>query len=234
MTATDAIGAAGEAVVEARILRQGLAVARPRPDRGVDLLAVAPDMTRAVPVQVKTFSRPSIEVEKGWFRPVDVVLAVVWMRDAGEEVFLFDGLIGVERFLGASAQTASWQQGGRYAISDMSAPSQRARIAPFAEDWAILHRRLGLPLPAAPADATPYRLTRHARERVEAGEVQEAWIAETLAEPDRQGPDPRRPGITLSWRRIAAFGDRHLRVAHRDDNGHIIVITAFFDRGASS
>ncbi len=76
------------------------------------------------------------------------------------------------------------------------------------------------------------RLTRHARERVDAGEVQAEWIAATIREADWTVPDPRYPGITRSFKSIAAFGGRVLRVAHRPDDGHILVVTAFFDRGA--
>jgi hypothetical protein len=78
----------------------------------------------------------------------------------------------------------------------------------------------------------PIRLTRHARERVDAGEVRAVWIEETIRGADRTSPDPRRPEVTLSFRTIAMFGGLVLRVAHRKGDGHIVVITAFFDRGA--
>ncbi len=79
---------------------------------------------------------------------------------------------------------------------------------------------------------TGHRLTRHARERVEAGEVLEAWIAETLAAPDWSGEDKLRPGVLRAWRLIPEFGGRVLRVAYRMEDGQMLVITAFFDRGA--
>jgi len=75
-------------------------------------------------------------------------------------------------------------------------------------------------------------LTRHARERVEAGEVQIAWIEETILRPTRTRPDPYRAAVTLSFRAIPEFGGRVLRVAHRSDGDDVLVITAFFDRGA--
>jgi len=79
---------------------------------------------------------------------------------------------------------------------------------------------------------TPVRLTGHARERVDAGEVRVEWIEATIHGADWTTPDPKRPGITRSFKSIAAFGGRILRVAHRPDDGHILVVTAFFDRGA--
>jgi len=39
-------------------------------------------------------------------------------------------------------------------------------------------------------------------------------------------------GVTLSFRAIPEFGGRVLRVAHRSDGDDVLVITAFFDRGA--
>jgi hypothetical protein len=76
------------------------------------------------------------------------------------------------------------------------------------------------------------RLTRHARERVDAGEVWLSWIEAAILHPDRVAPDPRRPSVILSFKRIDEFGGRILRVARRPDDGHMLVITAFFDRGA--
>ena len=77
------------------------------------------------------------------------------------------------------------------------------------------------------------RLSKHARERVDAGEVPLAWIEATIRQPTRTRPDPRRPGVTLSFRTISEFGNRVLRGAHRPDGADILVITAFFDRGAT-
>lgn len=50
------------------------------------------------------------------------------------------------------------------------------------------------------------KLTAHARERVESGEVAQDWIVATVLQPDWTRPDPRRPEITLSFRAIATFG----------------------------
>ncbi len=44
-------------------------------------------------------------------------------------------------------------------------------------------------------------------------------------------PDPRHPGVELSFKAIPERGGRILRVAHRPDGADVIVLTAFFDRG---
>lgn len=228
------VGAAGEAAVLGRLLREGFDVARPVVDRGADLVVLSEDLRRAVPIQVKTLSTPSVALHQAWFTLIDVVLILVWLRPGGEEFFVFDGLAGVEAFLGDSRLALSWTADRqRWVITDMSSPGQRARLVPFANDWSVIRRRLGL-LPVAGPPTAGFRLTRHAAERVDAGEVEVAWIAATLDAPDRTAPDHRRPGITLNWRAIPEFGGRVLRVAHRPENGQLIVVTAFFDRGSKA
>lgn len=76
------------------------------------------------------------------------------------------------------------------------------------------------------------RLSKHARERVDAGEVRWEWIEATILKPDRTRPDRRHPDVILSFHQIAEFGHRVLRVAHRRDGTDVLVSTAFFDRGA--
>lgn len=217
----------------ARILACGFHVARPLPDVGVDLAVLSQDYARAVPVQVKTARTPSFAFRRAWFRPVDVVLVLCWLVDPGPRFFVFDGLAEVERFLGASTQTESWRTRGLWSVS-AAGPSHEAALAGFEDAFAtVLARRLGqTALPPWDRRAS-YRLTTHARQRIDAGEVQEAWIAEVLTQPEIERSDPTRPGVTLSWRRIAAAGGRSLRVAHRRDNDQILVITAFLDRGAT-
>lgn len=77
------------------------------------------------------------------------------------------------------------------------------------------------------------RLTRHAQVRVAAGEVKAVWIEAAVRWATYRRADPRHPEVTLSFRAIPEFGGRVLRVAHRPDGDDILVITAFFDRGAT-
>jgi hypothetical protein len=236
MASSQHVGEAGEAAVAARLLALGWDVARPLPDRGIDLIVLAPDYRGAVPVQVKTARSPSFGFRKSWYQPPDTVLVIVWLLPSAPRFMLFDGIAGVEKFLGESARTISWAQRGVWTISSLS-DAQSARVALVEDQWGIFERRLRPQIPDATQRApatlpSGLRLTQHARERIDAGEVRADWIALALAEPDRREQDPARAELTRSYRRIAAFGGRVLRVVHRQDDDHILVVTAFFDRGA--
>ncbi len=76
------------------------------------------------------------------------------------------------------------------------------------------------------------RLTTHAKERQADSSLELAWIEAAVLRPDWTIADPRRPGVTRSFKRIAERGGRILRVAHRPDGAGVLVLTAFFDRGA--
>jgi hypothetical protein len=176
-----------------------------------------------------------MEFKRRSFAQVDVVLVYAWLLDGQSEFFVFDGLAEVLRFLGPVAQGQYWIQNGRWRFATLPKGHQALLDSDFRDRWDVIHRRLGQAGMApvqTKADGGTYELTRHARERVEAGEVQEAWIAATLAAPDRDEEDPLRPGIRRAWKRIEAFGGRALRVAYRQDGAVTVVITAFFDRGA--
>jgi hypothetical protein len=75
-------------------------------------------------------------------------------------------------------------------------------------------------------------LTAHARERCLKRGVEPKWIERTLAEPDWVEPDPRDPEAKR-WFKAGVAGDgRVLRVAGRLETNAVVVITAFFYRGA--
>jgi len=56
-------------------------------------------------------------------------------------------------------------------------------------------------------------------------------IETTVTYPDWTSPDPD-PALTRSYKEIAAFGGRVLRVVHRTIGTDVLVVTAHFDRGA--
>ena len=58
------------------------------------------------------------------------------------------------------------------------------------------------------------------------------WVAATVAQPDHRQIDPGDPTLTRSLKAIDAMGGRVLRVVHRPDGDDMLVVTAFFDRGA--
>ena len=75
-------------------------------------------------------------------------------------------------------------------------------------------------------------LSQHTeREMVQRGIVM-AYIESTLAAPDHVRPDPVDAALTRSYRVIAEFGNRVLRVVHRPDPMGVFIVTAHWDRGA--
>jgi hypothetical protein len=75
------------------------------------------------------------------------------------------------------------------------------------------------------------RHSTHATRQIAARQLQLEWIEETVLNPDWTMADPD-PTLTRSYKAIAERGGRVLRVAHRPDGADVLVVTAFFDRGA--
>ena len=63
--------------------------------------------------------------------------------------------------------------------------------------------------------------------------LREEWIAEAIRSPVFTEADPTQPGAIRAFRRIAAFGNRMLRVVYYDTGTEYRIITVFFDRQAS-
>ena len=76
------------------------------------------------------------------------------------------------------------------------------------------------------------RLTKHAELTTSERMLPLDWVTLTVQAPDWTEPDPETPALTRSFKIIPEAGNRVLRVVHRPDNGDILVITAFLDRGA--
>ena len=138
------VGAAGEALVVARLLSKGVEVARPFSDNGVDLVAyTAGNFGRAVPIQVKTSSSPRIEMQRKWFQVPGIVLVYVWLINPVARCFVFDGLTDADAVLADSANTSSWQDQGRYVIS-RPGDMHIERMQQFEEAWTKITARLEL------------------------------------------------------------------------------------------
>lgn len=75
------------------------------------------------------------------------------------------------------------------------------------------------------------RLTRHAQEAIGVRNLALTWIEEAMTSADFVEPDPRHPERTRSYKAIAEFGGRVLRVVHRAEGDDIVIITVHFDRG---
>ena len=76
------------------------------------------------------------------------------------------------------------------------------------------------------------KMTGHAKARQMRYGLNQAWIDATILSPDWTKPDPLQPGVTRSFRAIPERGRKILRVAHRNDGADLLVLSAFFDRGA--
>jgi len=76
------------------------------------------------------------------------------------------------------------------------------------------------------------KFSKHAKEALAARGIELAWIRDALAGPDRTEIDPRHPDRCRSYKAIASFGGRVLRVVHRASGEDIVIITVHFDRGA--
>ena len=75
------------------------------------------------------------------------------------------------------------------------------------------------------------RLSKHIKDKMAERGISLAYIETTIAAPHWQEADPD-PLLTRSFKAIAAFGGRILRVVHRPDGDGILVVTATWDRGA--
>ena len=76
------------------------------------------------------------------------------------------------------------------------------------------------------------RFTKHAQEAISVRDIAVNWIETAVSTPDWIEPDPRHPDRTRSYRAIAEYGARVLRVVHRPEGDDIVIITVHFDRGA--
>jgi hypothetical protein len=137
------IGAAGEALVAARLLARGIDVAKPFSDNGVDLVAYSCGFDRAIPIQVKTASSPQITLERKWFAIPGIVLVYVWLVGSAGRFFVLDGLPDAEMFLGTSAIRDSWRIKGKWSISSNNfGQTHLDRLSVFEDAWQKITARL--------------------------------------------------------------------------------------------
>ena len=78
------------------------------------------------------------------------------------------------------------------------------------------------------------RFTAHALEALQRRAIDVEWVEQTLRDPQRRETDPTDLGVMRSFRAFSEADGRVLRVVHRSEQEDVVVITAFFDRGAKS
>jgi hypothetical protein len=72
----------------------------------------------------------------------------------------------------------------------------------------------------------------HHLARLDEKRLKMAYIEAAITNPDWARPDRAWVGVTVSFKAIAEFGHRIIRVAYRPVGADIFVITAYRDRGA--
>ena len=77
------------------------------------------------------------------------------------------------------------------------------------------------------------KFTAHATRRMSERNIPKEWIEATIAEPNRQAPDPNKPWLMRAYERLPQAGGRVLRVVYsKKGDDDVLIITAFFDRDA--
>jgi len=75
-------------------------------------------------------------------------------------------------------------------------------------------------------------MIRFTKEAISMRDITIDWIEAVVSTPDWMEPDPRHPDRTRSYKAIAEYVARTLRVVHRPEGDNIVIITVHFDRGA--
>ena len=63
-------------------------------------------------------------------------------------------------------------------------------------------------------------------------EIEEVWVAETVAQPDWTEADPNDLALTRYFRTVEERGGRTLRAVAKVELFEVVVVTVFFDRNA--
>src|SRR5262249_47838150 len=110
--------------------RDGIEVAVPSRDRGIDLIAYA-DLSRQVarfaarPIQMKAFTTSGFSVAQKYTRIADLILAYVWHLGEAQAAVTYAlpyaAAVQIAAAMGWT-ETASWQEGGVYSTTS---PSKR-------------------------------------------------------------------------------------------------------------
>ena len=76
------------------------------------------------------------------------------------------------------------------------------------------------------------RYSKHAELRLRERGIPKTWIETTLADLDRQVPDPSDRRLTRAYKKLTAAGGRVLRVVYATIANDTLIVTAFLDRDA--
>jgi hypothetical protein len=126
---TQQIEILGRGALTAALVGDGLEVARPERDTGIDLLAFSLRPWKVVPIQMKAATGAVFSIDRKYENVDSLVMVYVWNARSATEVEFYaipwqDAIRVADGF--GWTETASWKTGGRYATSR---PTARVRAA---------------------------------------------------------------------------------------------------------
>ncbi len=74
-----------------------------------------------------------------------------------------------------------------------------------------------------------YRLSDHAKKRLQQRKIKPEWLAATLANPDRIESDPEDATLVHALLDIPEKGFKRLRVIYNETSEPVTIVTAYFD-----
>jgi hypothetical protein len=126
---TQQIEILGRGALTAALVGDGLEVARPERDTGIDLLAFTMRPWNVVPIQMKAATSAVFSIDRKYEHVDGLVMVYVWNARSATEVEFYampwKDAIRIAAGFGWT-ETASWKTGGRYATSR---PTARVRAA---------------------------------------------------------------------------------------------------------
>lgn len=79
-------------------------------------------------------------------------------------------------------------------------------------------------------DKFPYKISVHAKERIEERNILLIWIQETIEKPDKTEPHQTDPELEIAFKKIESYNGRVLKVVYNTTVSPFKVVTTYFDR----
>ena len=134
----------GTVTFEAELIRQGFEVAKPRRDRGIDLIIYTDNPTepfRAVPMQLKVSSDAAFSLDRKYAQFNRLVLVYVWHIHAQPRFFCMTYQEAAAVIGEKSLKTPSWIERGYYSMSTVS-KEKRQLLDQYEHRWDWLRNYL--------------------------------------------------------------------------------------------
>lgn len=134
----------GTMAFEAELLRQGFEVAKPRRDRGIDLIIYTDNPAepfRAVPMQLKVSSDAAFSLDRKYAHFNRLVLVYVWHIHTQPRYYCLTYQEAMAVIGDKSLATPSWSERGYYSMSTVS-KEKRQLIEHYEHRWEWLRHYL--------------------------------------------------------------------------------------------